>query len=184
MVTLACSPLELLPSDELELRSICITFMASVSQLPLGMLFWVEAFSHLPNVHQIRSLFYVQLQNITPCWVFPLKCYSLKFTFCAHNQNPFAYPLGPSKGNACMFFIKYLQDLRYNTVNCGWIKGKDFQILFDMNVACIHRKTSVIHCNCAWRNSVPMLHFIKSAHFQDWMYLSCQRNVKSLSLKI
>lgn len=43
MVTLACSPLELVPSDELELHSICITFMASVSQLPLGMLYWVEA---------------------------------------------------------------------------------------------------------------------------------------------
>lgn len=36
MVTLACSPLELLPTEELELRSICITLMASVSQLVTG----------------------------------------------------------------------------------------------------------------------------------------------------
>lgn len=43
MVTLAWSPLELVPSAELELHSICITFMASVSQLPLGTLDWVEA---------------------------------------------------------------------------------------------------------------------------------------------
>lgn len=43
MVTLACSPLELVRSDELELHSICIPFTASVSQWPLGMLDWVEA---------------------------------------------------------------------------------------------------------------------------------------------
>lgn len=44
MVTLACSPLELLPSEELELRSVCIPFMASVSQSSLGTAAWVEAF--------------------------------------------------------------------------------------------------------------------------------------------
>lgn len=80
-------------------------------------------------------------QNITPCYVFPLKGYSLIFTLCI-NRIPFAYPLGPSKGNVCMFFIKYLQDLRYNRVNCGCMKGKYFQILFDMNVAYIHRNNS------------------------------------------
>lgn len=43
MVTLACSPLELVPSDELELHNICITSVAPVSQLPLGRLYWLEA---------------------------------------------------------------------------------------------------------------------------------------------
>lgn len=134
MVTLACSPLELLPSDELELRSICITFMASVSQLPLGMLFWVEAFSHLPDVHQYRSLFlYLNPSHpfslgpeYDPCGVFQqtskrASFHILLYFLCKLTEFPLHILWGPTKANRFMLFIKYLQDLRYFQCSKLWI---------------------------------------------------------------
>lgn len=81
MVTLSCSPLELVPSDELELHSICITFTASVSQLPLGMLHWLEA----PLIHQT-------------CIV-TAACFSVLTTFLPS-------PACPVKKASCSFLIK------------------------------------------------------------------------------
>lgn len=103
MVTLACSPLELLPNDELKLRSFCITFMASVSQLPLGMLFCVEAFSHLPNGRRIRSLFFY-LNPSHPFWTWPLWSFNHKKTLfshiyilCAYTEFPLCILWSPTK---------------------------------------------------------------------------------------
>lgn len=80
MVTLGSSPLELVPSDELQLHSIGFSLTASVSQFLLGMLYWVEA----PLIHQcLRTGAWTLIGKVTV--VNPLV--SMTTVFCSGSQS-------------------------------------------------------------------------------------------------